>query len=362
MYRIPRSTRSRLTVRRLLPVAVGLLALLLVGDALAQSWAGKGRLRGSVTTEDGKPIEGAEIVLYLDTEGNGPPPIYTNKKGRWEYLGLTSGNFTIRVTAEGYVPSEGVVNVSEYSSNRTPPVDMQLRSLKDIQDKEAERVGGVLDDANAKMQAGDWAGARAGYEKVKESMGDEAQVRQVDLAIAETYLQEGQTQEARTRFQALANTAEDPAQKAALLQRVARSYYDEGQVDKSVEVLEGALEILPDDVATLRMVIDILVGEGREADAEPFMDRLPEGEKVDANALLNVGIAAYNDGDVDTAITKFEKVLGDYPDNANAHYYLGLCYLGKGVNDKARTHLETMLELEPNHERADEAKEFLTYL
>ncbi|MDA8017794.1 MAG: tetratricopeptide repeat protein [Thermoanaerobaculia bacterium] len=358
MYRAPRASRSRL-----LPFALCLLAsLLVVGDALAQSWAGKGRLRGSVKTEDGKPIEGAEILLYKDSEGNGPEPLYTNRKGRWEYLGLTGGDFTIRVTAEGYIPSEGLVTVNEYGSNRTPPIDMNLRSLKDIQDKEASRVGGLLDQANAKMRAGDWSGARAGYEEVKAAMNDPAQVRQVDLAIAETHLQEGNTQEARTRFQALADGEEDPVRKAALLQRVARSQYDEGNVDASLETLESALVLVPEDVATLRMAIDILVSEGREADAEPYMNRLPAGEKVDANALLNVGIAAYNEGNIETALEKFERVLGDYPDNPNAHYYVGLCYLSQGTNDKARAHLEKLLELAPDHEKATEAKEFLTYL
>lgn len=358
MNRYPRTSRSRLLL-----VALGALGLLLVaGDALAQSWAGKGRLRGTVKTEDGKPIEGAEILLFMDTKGNGPDALYTNKKGKWEYLGLTTGDFTIQITAEGYLPSEGVVGVAEFGSNRTPPIITNLRSLKEIQDKEATRVGGLLDEANTKMQAGDWAGARAGYENVKTAMTSDAQIQQVDLAIAETYLQEGNTQEARKRFQALADVTEDPVRKAALLQRVARSQYDEGNVDQSIQTLEGALALVPEDVTTLRMVIDILVGEGREADAEPYMNRLPEGEKVDANALLNVGIAAYNEGDVDTALAKFERVLGDYPDNPNAHYYVGLCYLSQGVNDKARMHLEKMLEIAPDHEKAAEARDFLSYL
>ena len=156
MPRTVRSTRSRF-----LPAVLCFLALLLVAsDVVAQSWAGKGRLRGSVKTEDGKPIEGAEVLLFMGEKGNGPDPIYTNKKGKWEYLGLTGGDFTIQVTAEGYIPSEGVVGVAEYGSNRTPPINTNLRSLKEIQDKEAARVGGLLDHANAKMQAGDWVGAR----------------------------------------------------------------------------------------------------------------------------------------------------------------------------------------------------------
>ena len=155
------------------------------------------------------------------------------------------------------------------------------------------------------------------------------------------------------------------SEKIRFLQRVARSTLR--RVATSITAVadsrSGALALqFPTTSASLRMVIDLLVGANRETDAEPYMNRLPEGEKVDANALLNVGIAAYNDGDIDTALEKFERVLGDYPDNPNAHYYMGLCYLGKGVNDKARMHLEKMLEIAPDHERAAEAKEFLSYL
>lgn len=353
------STASR---SRRLAVILAVLAFFVAGNAIAQSWAGKGRIRGSVKTEDGKPIEGAEIVLFLDTEGNGPDTFYTDKKGRWEYLGLTGGNFTIRVSAEGYVPSEGIVNVVEYGSNRTPPVNMNLRSIKDLQDKESTRVGGLLDAANAKMQAGDWAGARAGFEEVKAAMNDEGQIRRVDAAIADTYLKEGQHEKARQILEALLPTSEDPVEQSGFLQRIALTYYEQKDIDTAVQTLDRALLIAPDNVASLRLVIDILVGAGREADAEPYMDRLPAGEKVDANALLNVGISAYNDGDLETALAKFEKVLGDYPDNASAHFYLGLCYLGQGANDKAKEHLERMLELEPNNEKAAEAREFLTYL
>ena len=359
MTHTSRSARSRLFL-----LTLGLLSFLLVaGDALAQSWAGKGRLRGTVKAEDGKPLEGAQILIFLDTQGNGPDPLYTDKKGRWEFLGLTSGDFTVQVTAEGYIPSEGVVGVTESGSNRTPPIITSLRSLKELQDQATARVQGLADQANAKMEAGDWAGAREILNGVKEAMSEDAQIRRVDAQIAETYLREGKPQEARTRFEALVGrSADDPAQQVNYLQRIALTHYEEQDIDTAVATLDKALVLQPENVGSLRMAIDFLVGANREPEAEPYMNRLPAGEKVDANALLNVGIAAYNDGDVDTALEKFERVLGDYPENPNAHYYLGLCYLGKGVNDKARMHLEKLLEIAPDHERAEEAKEFLTYL
>ena len=47
-------------------IAVLAAVLLLAGlPALAQSWAGHGRLQGIVTDSNGKPVEGAQIIQLV---------------------------------------------------------------------------------------------------------------------------------------------------------------------------------------------------------------------------------------------------------------------------------------------------------
>ena len=346
---------------------VALLSVICVGEALAQDWKGRGRISGKVTDQEGNPIKDAKVtILYRGQEENGPDPVATNKKGRWAVMGLSSAPYTVRVEAEGFYGTEGEVRVNEYAQAPPPPVDMELRKFdaEAIRDEASDRLMGVLNEGNALLQSGDNAGARAKFEEVLAEVDDDAQARQLNFAIANTYLGEGNNSVARTKYEELLASAaeESTGEKMGLLQQIARSYYQEDNIDQSVATLEKALAIDPTSVVALRRIVDTLISVGRVEDAEPYMARLPEGEKVDPNALLNLGISAYNNGEMDTAFEKFTTVVEEYPDNATAYYYLGLVYLGKGKSPEAKANLEKMLELDPENKFAKEAKEFLTYL
>ena len=220
----------------------------------------------------------------------------------------------------------------------------------------------MLEAGNRKLQEKDYAGARASYQEVAAAVTDEKQKLSLEAAIAGTWLDEGKAPEARAAFEALLAKTEDPATRAGYLQRIARTFYLEKNIDASVATLEKALALQPNDVATLRLIIDILVASGREQQAEPYMAKLPAGEKVDPDALLNLGITAYNAGDMETAYQKFETVIRDHPDNADAWYYLGLAQLGRNKTAEAKAALEKFLQLAPKHKHAEEAKQFLSYL
>ena len=338
------------------------LGLLPAAGALAQDWKGRGRIQGKVVDEAGEPIQGATIKIVFGDRG-GPEPFETKKNGRWAYMGLTSGSFTVQIEAEGYVGAEGQIRVNEYTPSANKPLETTLRKDAVAAAKaEGDRLMVVLSEGNQLLLDGQYADARARFEEVRAEVKDDKQKRQLDRAIAGTYLEEGKTAEARTRLEALMAAEEDPQLRAEDLRTIARSHYKDENVDQSVAALEKALVEVPEDPGTLRLIVDILLASGRETEAEPYMARLPQGEKIDPNALLNLGIAAYNGGDMDKALDKFQKVVDAYPDNASAHYYLGLTFMGKMENSKAKEHLDTLLALEPEHPNAAEAKQFLEYL
>lgn len=346
----------------LLALAVFCLLPMAAEVASAQDWKGRGRISGTVKTADGEPIKDANVhIYYKGNEGEGPNVLTTNKRGKWSYMGLTSGAYTVVVEAAGYVGVESQIRVNEYSPP-PPPLDVKMRTTDSRPSEEGDRLMALVTKGNELMVAKQYPEARAAFEEVLTAIEDDAQKRPLLVAVAGTYLEEGQTALARERFLGLIETSEDPAEKVGLLQNVARSYYVEKNVDQSVATLEQALALAPDDPDSTRLIVDILLAAGREKDAEPYMARLPEGEKIDPNALLNLGIGAYNDGDMDTALEKFNKVLAAYPDNADAHYYLGLVHMGKMKNDLALASFGKMLELQPDHANAAEARQFMDYL
>ena len=318
--------------------AILILVFTAVGPAFAQDWKGRGRVRGKVVNAQGEPIENAKItILFRGQKGEGPDPVATDDEGRWAYMGLSSAPYTVIVEAEGYAPSEGEVRVNEYSPMGTRPVEVTLRELtaQETGSEGGDRLNQLLVEANALAQEGQNEEARKRYQEILAEVDNDKEKWQLERAIASTYIQGGQAAEGRALFEKLLPGATDPAEQVQMLQTIARTYYMEENIDQSVATLERALVIQPDDVASLRLIVDILVAAGREVDAEPYMARLPEGEKIDPNAMLNLGITAYNGGEIETALEKFLKVVADYPDNANAHYYLGLVYLNQQKNAEA---------------------------
>ncbi len=308
---------------RYLALAV-VLALTLGAAASAQSWAGKGRIQGRVKGPDGNPLEGVKVTLTLNgVEGHGPEPFYTDGKGRWSYLGLTGGQFSVLLEFEGMLPGETSIRVSEFGAG--PNLKYQMKPIpRDLAQEAADRRRKLIDDGNA-------------------------------------YLEQGKPAEARALFEEVMGELEE-SQHPILLRAIARTHYDEKNLDKAIATLEQALALAPDDVESLQLAINLLVAEGREAEAQAYMARLPEGSKVDANAVLNMGIQAYNDNDIENALEHFDRAASENPNMPEVFYYRGLANLNSGNNEQAVADFRKVLELDESYSKADEVKQFIEYL
>ena len=314
-------------------VALAAFGLLVVVPTVlsAQDWAGRGRVQGRVEDENGNPVEGATVKLTkVGTEKGPPEEIKTNKRGMWSYLGLGGGQWRIEITYPGYAISDGTIPVSEFGSNQAPVVKLQP------------------------------SGGAAAAEAPAVSAAEEAASKA--LAEASALLGEGKYAEARTIMEGTLEAMDDVNKKVAMMLNIAKTHVQEGDSASAIGVLEEALALDPAHVESLKLVSSLLVNEGRQAEAEAYMAKLPEGQKIDPNALLNQGIQKYNNNDLDGALTDFDAIVSDYPDNADAYYYRGLVNLGKANNDLAIADFSKMLELAPDHANAGEAKQFLDYL
>jgi Flp pilus assembly protein TadD len=321
----------RSKIATLLPI----LLLALTVPTWGQAWAGKGRLQGQVKDESGKPIQGAEVILrkdvdeHVDPETPGPEPILTNKNGKWSILGLAGGEWGILIQKEGLMPSEGRVKVNEFGPAQ--PINVTLNAIpeevvrKAEQESAAGQAKAALERANALLAQGKHAEARAAYE--------EGLVKLPDTTL-----------------------------HPAVLRAIADTWYKEGNVDKAVEALNKALEVSPEDPDTLRLIASLLVASNREEEAAAYLDRLPEGVHMDPDTILNVGIEAFNDGDMDKALRQFDRVVKENPSLPDPYYYRGLVYLNLGKTAEAKADLQKLLELDPNHRNAAEARDFLKSL
>lgn len=306
------------------------------GSLSAQAWAGRGRLQGEIRDEQGKPIEGAKITLRKGTErvdpkAEGPKPLNTNKHGKWSVLGLAQGSWGILIEKEGYMPSEGQVQVNEFAVAQ--PLNITLKEIPKEVIQQAQQASGnaqakaAFEKGNADLQGGRFAEARASFEK--------------GLSLLEE---------------------KDPAIHVSVLRAIADSYNREGNTEKAIESLKRALEIDPNDVPSLQVLATVLVNSGQEKEAEIYIARLPEGTKIDPNSMLNVGIKLYNDKDFNGAIERFDRVVKENPDLATAYYYRGLAYLALNKTEEAKADFQKLVDLEPNHPNAADAREFIKSL
>lgn len=354
-----RATTQHPTVLRLLfSLALAVAMLAAAAPVLAQDWAGRGRLQGVVTDTAGNPLAGAKVTLYRGEIGRGPEPIETNKKGRWSYLGLVHGTWSVLIEYPNLVPSEGSVPVNEYGISETVKTELRPIPEAELQADAAVEAVRELDKGNDQLQSGQFAAARATYEAALEKL-DPAYHHLVKIGIANAYLGEKQPDKAVATLEPLLAGHGDEAQ---LQQTLARAYYAAGQVDRSIDLLKAMAVAQPDDVATMQLLIDLLVRADRETEAQEYIAKIPEGVTLSADTVLNTGIKLYNNGDLDGALAQFDRAVADHPELPEAFYFRGLVHIGKEANDAAISDFKRFLELAPAHANATEARQFLEYL
>ncbi|HSS76122.1 MAG TPA: tetratricopeptide repeat protein [Thermoanaerobaculia bacterium] len=314
-----------------------LLTVLLVAAGVpvyGQSWAGKGRLQGQVKDESGKPVEGAKVTLRsgndaVDAKKDGPGILTTDKNGKWSILGLAGGGWGILIEKPGFIPSEGRVSVNEYAVAQPINITLKVIPKEVIQKAEKESTTGqakaAIEKGNALLAQEKYAEARAAYEEGMAKL-------------------------------------EDKSLHPAILRAISESYFKEGKTDQSIETLKKALEIAPDDTVSVQLLVNLLVSAGRESEAQTYMAKLPQGAKVDANTLLNIGIKSFNTGKMDEALAQFTRVVTENPELPDAYYYRALVYMNKNKNAEAKADLKKLLELDPNSKYAKDAQEFLKSL
>ncbi|MEO6194639.1 MAG: tetratricopeptide repeat protein [Thermoanaerobaculia bacterium] len=303
----------------------------------AQSWAGRGRLQGSIKDESGKPVVGATITLrqgdkQVDPKADGPKTITTDKNGKWSTLGLAGGAWGILIEKPGYLPSEGQVKVNEYAIAQPLNITLKVPSQQQVQQVQAQQKDSpaaqakvALENANALLAQNKYAEARASYEEGMSKLEDKSLFPSIYRAIAD-------------------------------------SYYKEGKTDAAIDTLKKSLAVAPDDPDTLKLIVTLLASSNREAEAKTYMAKLPQGTQMDPAIGLNVGIKAFNEGKMDAALKEFNEVIAGNPSLADAYYYRAMVYLNKSQNPQAKADLQKLLELEPGSKFAKDAKDFLKEL
>ena len=139
------------------------------------------------------------------------------------------------------------------------------------------------------------------------------------------------------------------------------------EIGRNQEALDAAREILredPNNADALRLRYNAALAlNDPDLVADALVDLAPIEPAAAKQNLWLLAMTAYDANDMDAAERRFKNVLQVEPDKAQAHYLLGLIYLGRpDAQSETRQHLERFLELAPDDPDAAAARDILHYL
>lgn len=112
-------------------------------------------ITGVVTDADGKPIEGAVLVLGHSPFGSKIQKPKTDKNGRYRFTGIKPSQMELTVVAKGFSPNLQRIDVGSNVS----PVNIQLKSGSTLRVRVVDKAGKPI--AKVRVIPDSWRGARS---------------------------------------------------------------------------------------------------------------------------------------------------------------------------------------------------------
>jgi tetratricopeptide (TPR) repeat protein len=280
--------------------------MLCISPALAKVAA---RVKGTVRTPEGKPMEGVQVVLIYSVD-QGKVALITDKNGRWSTVSLRPGEWLIGFNAEGYRPQTVKVLLSAIKQNKD--IDIAMIPIPKAPTAEAD---GLYNEKK-------YDKALAEYQKVLKSKPDLDKARE----------------------------------------RIGLCYYRLGKLPQAISAFE---EVLQKDAGNQDALVNLTAIHLEKGDLEKglaYFNKLDAGSVKDHTIFYNIGILLFGKGEMAKAAVNFKKCIELNPDYAKGHYQLALTLLNQGDMENSKKHFETVIRLAPDSQEAGQSKDMLKAL
>jgi lipopolysaccharide biosynthesis regulator YciM len=307
--------------------------------ALNQGGTGKGRLFGSVSDQEGRPI--ADVVITLrfsravDQRGGellsghiskSDAALFETKsdqKGRWAYSGLATGIWEVTATARGFYPATFEVTIFQLQKNT--PILFKLEKKVELPKGDSGEAD-LLEKANDLFAQNKFAEALPLYRKCLEI---NPKLAMVAFSFGACLQGLGDFDAALTHYESLAaKLSKDPLNAYLTAQaytEIAACWWKKGDADKARAFFRRALET-------------------------------KEGDELWA---FNWGEICFAQGVIDEAIEAYGIAIRLAPSWSDPEYKIALAYLNKKDREKAVAHFSRFLVLEPGTLRSAEVRKAL---
>lgn len=329
---------------RTLRIAAMLFALPLLLPVAVTAQA-QGRAHGEVTDPDGQPLAGVKVEVVDPGRSNQVvADDETNERGSYSVVVIDATRpFIFRLSKEGYQSFEQEIEIpvggNESYDFQLAPAAARRQPAPAAEEGEGAQAPPPPAEGELQMDAEAAEAYNAGV----------AAIQAGDKAAAKPKLEEA--------------LAIDPniAPAWAVLGAIA---LEDGDFATAVQHADKALALEPDNSIALEVKYKAHAAAGQTEEAaaarERFAQANPEGG---AQALVEEGTMAFQNGDMDGAIAALQQALAANPELYKAHYTLGLAYTNKQDNANAAEHFRAFLEAAPPEDPdVAQAQEMLSYV
>ncbi len=305
--------------KRLLITGFSILALIVFLNS--QENMGKGRIVGTVTDENGAPIEGA-LVIVQSTRGETKLEGRSDDKGRFAIVGLGSGSWRVTASIEGYQSASIEMSVRQLSQN--PPISFALRKLSGLAAFAADKEGlALFDQGNDLLSQGDYDEALRRFEAFA---AKHPEIYQVRLNIGTCYLKKEEFDRAESEFKLVLDKVmeihgdlkKDPDASLRASTGLGEVFLRRGDFDSAQKYLAQAVDISPQDEAAAYNVGELLFSNQKIDEAIRYLELATQIKKDWPKPYLKLGYVYLNKGDFAKALENFNAFISLDPENPEA--------------------------------------------
>jgi len=295
-----------------------MLSVLVAASFLAaQEWKGQGRLGGIVLDEQGKPVEGVKVKLFIP-QYNGGFEVITNKEGKWTGAWMRTGMWNLDFTKLGYMPARKSFQMNQFVKNKDMEVVIKkVEGLVVTDDMKKD-----LTAANDLYDKKDYAGAITAY-------------RAFLVKFPDAYF---------------------------IWKNIGNSYFIQEKYDDAEAAYKELLAKDANDFETDISVGNCYANRGDQDKAMEWYAKAPFEKISDSALLYSVGLAYFKATKLDDAQKYLAKAVELNESDADSLYQLGLTYTALQNKDEAIVVFEKYLKVDPDSDRAGQVKGFLDYL
>ena len=318
---------------------------------IANLHAQTGTIWGSVTDEEGSPIE--DVLIRIEGMSMGRKyQLETDSKGEFKHSGIQQqGTYRVIAQKEGYqssfVENLRAAGLQDYADGevvftlRRGPAGRLAFEMTD------EELEALTVDAEEEARRAESAG----------------EVR-LNLDEGLELYQQGEYEQALELFELA--VALDEGQPT-LWANIGNAYSKMNQDEQALEAYEKAIELAPEDPTLYQNLGGIYGSMGNTAKAQELYEKAVSlsaysDPKDAAVNYYNMGVTFINAGQTAEAVEALSKAIAADPSYAEAHYQLGISLLGNNDMEGSLEHLKTYLELTPDGANAEVAKTLIEQL